>query len=82
VTFGYCLKEHIGRPCHKALDCWTAYFDVESFFRDLLTPEEFIERFLNPPQPKMVTLLDLIEKARKIAEEAKRHDKNKDKNKG
>lgn len=83
VTFWYCRREHLGKPCHKALDCWAAYFDVESFFRDQLTPEEFLERFHTPPQTKIVTLLDLIEKARKVAEQAAREkDKNENKNKG
>ena len=71
VTFGYCKIESMGRPCSKALDCWFAHFDVEAFFREVLSEEEFRECFARAPTPKMVTLIELIENARKAAEDAK-----------
>lgn len=64
VNFGYCSNESSANPCQRALVCWAQYFDVESFFRERLGDEAFQEFFFQPLQPKIVTLLDLIEKAR------------------
>ena len=71
VTFAYCKIESMGRPCSRALNCWFAHFDVEAFFRQILSEEEFRECFSMPPTPKTVSLIELIEKARKAAEDAK-----------
>ena len=68
VTFSYCRIENRGRPCSKALSCWTAHFDVEALFRKTMSPEEFQECFFGPPPSKVGTLLELIERARKVIE--------------
>ncbi len=72
VTFGYCKIESMGRPCFKALDCWFSHFDVEGHFREILSEEEFQECFSGPPTPKVVSLIELIEKARKNTEDAEK----------
>jgi hypothetical protein len=53
------------------LRCWEPYFDVEGVFRALLSPEKFEECFLKPPPSRMSTLLELIEKAKKVTEDDK-----------
>ncbi|MEJ2718061.1 MAG: hypothetical protein P8182_13135 [Deltaproteobacteria bacterium] len=68
ITFSYCRIENQGRPCSKALNCWASHFDVESLFRKNMTPEEFEACFFGPPPSKVGTLLELIEKARKVIE--------------
>ncbi len=57
----------MGRPCARALDCWAEHFDVEAFFRKILTHEEFVHRFCRPPRSKLDTLFEVIEKAKKVA---------------
>ncbi|MBM4328731.1 MAG: hypothetical protein FJ118_16380 [Deltaproteobacteria bacterium] len=81
VTFAYCRVENAGRPCPRTIVCWQAYFDAETFFREIMTPEEFAETFLQPPRPKMATLIELIEQAKKLAEE-KRAQQDTEKPKG
>ncbi|HMK34903.1 MAG TPA: hypothetical protein VK463_07555 [Desulfomonilaceae bacterium] len=71
VSFGYCLVERRNLPCHRAIVCWSQSFDAEGFFREKLTDEEFDECFVQPPQPKIVTLIEMIEKARKLCTEKK-----------
>lgn len=71
VTFGYCRIEEEGRPCRRTIKCWTAYFDVEEFFREQLGPEECCRWFGQAPQPKVVTLVELIERARKVLDKDK-----------
>ncbi len=67
VTFGYCLKERGPAPCQRALACWSQWFDVVQYFKRLLTEEEFHRVFFEAPKPKIVTLLDLIDSAKRNA---------------
>jgi len=68
VTFGYCRQEALGKPCFKALDCWHVYFDAETFFRTELGDAVFEQIFHVVPRPRLVTLVDLIAKARNSLE--------------
>jgi hypothetical protein len=47
------------------LDCWHSHFQVEQHLRTELTPEEWQRTFTRPPKPKMLSLVELIEQARK-----------------
>ena len=69
LPFSYCRMENRGLPCFKILDCWYERFLVEDHLRRELSPEEWAEVFQRPPRPRVLTLLDLIEKA-KGSEEA------------
>jgi hypothetical protein len=62
LRFSYCRSYREGFPCHKILDCWFEKFDVRKFLEENYAASE-IERFLQPPQPKMQTLMSLIQKA-------------------
>lgn len=70
VTFGYCRQEASGNPCFKALDCWHVHFDAEHFFRMELGDTVFEQIFHAPPKPRLVTLVDLIAKARGTVEKS------------
>ncbi len=69
ITFEYCRLENQGQPCARALTCWNFYFNVEDYFRSRMGPEQFELCFNAPIKPKMISLLELIEKARKNMEE-------------
>jgi hypothetical protein len=45
--------------------CWQPYFGVEEYLRRELTPEEWGDVFEMPVQPKVLTLVELIEQAQK-----------------
>jgi hypothetical protein len=64
INFSYCEIENSGIPCFKTLDCWYTYFDVHSFLEDKLSKEDFKKAFVEKGQPKVLSLLDLIEKAK------------------
>jgi hypothetical protein len=70
ISFSYCRSENLGLPCFKTLDCWYDHFLVEKFLRQELTPEQWEERFISPPKPKILSLLELIEQAKKRNKEA------------
>ena len=65
IDFAYCRFENNGLPCFKSLDCWYRYFQVEAYLRGQLTSEQWDGAFSKPPQPKMLSLLEMIEQARK-----------------
>jgi hypothetical protein len=64
VPFIYCRTMKDGVPCHRILDCWFERFPVDEFLKAHYSQEE-IASILEPPRPKISSLIDLIEKARK-----------------
>jgi hypothetical protein len=69
ISFSYCRKENKGLPCFKTLDCWYSHFLVEEFMRKELTEEEWETAFSRPTQLKTVSLVELIEQAKKVKKE-------------
>ncbi|MBU0675210.1 MAG: hypothetical protein KJ950_11250 [Proteobacteria bacterium] len=65
IHFGYCRQEQEGLPCAKALDCWYAFFPVEESLRGELTADEWRQAFDQPQVPKVLSLVELIERAQK-----------------
>lgn len=74
VTFSYCKMETGTRPCSRALACWTVHFDAESYFRENLSDAEYRECFEKPAPSRVTTLLELVEQARKLAEQKRESD--------
>ena len=68
IYFSYCRIENRGLPCFKTLDCWYPHFLVEEYLREELEPEEWEKAFTKPKTTKMVSLLELIEQAKKRTE--------------
>jgi hypothetical protein len=69
ISFSYCRSENLGLPCFKTLDCWHGHFSVEEYMKQELTPEEWEKVFNRPPKPKILSLVELIEQAKKQAKE-------------
>ena len=69
ITFSYCRSENYGLPCFKTLDCWYNHFSVEEFMRLELTPEQWEEVFGRPPKPKIISLVEMIEEAKRKTKE-------------
>lgn len=70
IEFRYCRQgsrvDGQDSPCRKIFDCWFERFDVEEFIREHYG-QEMIDTILQPPKPKMASILELIEQARKNA---------------
>ncbi len=64
IYFSYCEREGGSFPCPKALDCWHGIFSVEEYFRERYEQEVFEGIFFAKPKPKLLTLVELIEKAK------------------
>jgi hypothetical protein len=69
ISFSYCRSENLGLPCFKTLDCWHGHFSVEEYMKQELTPEEWEKVFNRPPKPKILSLVELIEQAKRQAKE-------------
>ena len=64
VPFSYCRAAQEGKPCFKILDCWFDKIEIQAYLDAHYTVDEQ-RTFLSKPAPKMATLIDLIEKAKK-----------------
>lgn len=71
VKFSYCEVENNRKPCLKCISCWTPYFDVTSVVAKTLGKENLESYFGAGLKPKIVTLIELIEKARQTVKNAK-----------
>lgn len=68
VGFGYCRASGDGQsPCFKVFDCWWETFDVVYYFKERLSEEEFEKLACSKPKPKVLSLLEIIEQARRSA---------------
>jgi len=73
VPFSYCRKMADGIPCRRVLDCWQGYFDATSFIRDHYSSEQ-IRVILTPPKPRITSILEMIERAKKVKDQANESD--------
>jgi hypothetical protein len=62
VPFRYCRQASSPLFCRHIIGCWSDFFEVSAYLHEHFS-EEQIRKALQPPPPKMVALLDLIEKA-------------------
>lgn len=64
VTFAYCRKEAGKIPCSRTIVCWQLRFPVHSVLRSLMSDEEWNLSFSQEPKPKVISLVELIERAK------------------
>ncbi len=69
IPFHYCRTVNQGLPCRKIIVCWEFRIEISKFLGEHYSIDQ-IQRALAPPtQTRIETILDLIEKAKKIKEE-------------
>ena len=65
VTFAYCRVEGVELPCMRIVACWQSSLPIAEYLRDRLAPDQ-LERFTEQkPKERIVTLVELIEAAKK-----------------
>lgn len=69
VTFKYCRIMNDRLPCGWIGGCWKTQMDVDRFLKDHYSKEE-LDQIFAPPKPKIETLVELIEKAKKAGKES------------
>lgn len=65
MTFAYCREEAGNLPCTRIIACWQAAFDVPALLRDCLTSGQWAQFTAARPQDKVISLIQMIEKAKK-----------------
>jgi hypothetical protein len=65
VPFQYCRSSNRNLPCRKIMDCWWERVEIEPYLRENFTPEELSRSVFAEPKTKIVSLIELIEKAKK-----------------
>jgi hypothetical protein len=64
VPFRYCRSSNIDLPCRKIMDCWWERLEIEPYLREHFTPDELNRTVFAKPKSKIVSLVELIEKAK------------------
>ncbi len=65
ISFSYCRREGGTLPCSRAIQCWGVHIPVEAFFRADIGEEAYTRCFELPQKPKMISLVELIEQAKR-----------------
>lgn len=74
VSFQYCRIDagENGLPCFKIMDCWWEHFDVVAFLKANMPEAAFDKLAAAKPKPKVQSILELIEQAKKRNEPGNR----------
>jgi hypothetical protein len=65
IMFSYCWQESGNLPCTRIVDCWSPAFDVEALLKEKLSPEVWQGFISTKPKDKVLSLIELIEAAKK-----------------
>jgi len=75
VTFHYCRTQEADSLCPRILDCWWEVFDVHAFLEENLPAERLRALAEHAPRPKVLSILEIVERVRRSqAEPAGRWD--------
>ena len=69
LTFDYCRRENSNLPCRTIVDCWSERMDTGRFLEENYTKEE-ISYIFTSSKPKLASIIELIEQAKKRSGEA------------
>ncbi len=69
IPFSYCRTVNEDLPCRRIIICWEFRIEITKFLNQNYTIDQ-IQRALSPPtKTRIETILELIEKAKKIKKE-------------
>jgi len=70
VPLAYCYQQPEGKPCPRMLICWEWRLPkLRQVLCKLVPPEKWETFFETPPQPKALTLVEEIRKAKAASQE-------------
>jgi len=64
VNFRFCRSENNLLPCRWIIGCWQMQLDINKFLDEHFSKEE-MDKIFTPPKPKIESLVELIEQAKK-----------------
>jgi len=65
VPFQYCRSSNRDLPCRKMMDCWWERVEIETYLKQHFTTGELNRSIFAKPKSKIVSLIELIEKAKR-----------------
>lgn len=65
VAFSYCRRESGDLPCSRILSCWQPFFPIASFLKANMPPDLWAQMIGQAPKERIITLIDLIDAAKK-----------------
>ena len=68
IAFSYCRRPGREIPCARVYDCWWEKFDINAFIDTYYSPESIAE-VLKPKAPKIVSLVEIIQRAQRKAQQ-------------
>ncbi|MBM4306725.1 MAG: hypothetical protein FJ123_08315 [Deltaproteobacteria bacterium] len=69
VPFRYCRTLNENLPCRKIIICWEFRVEIGKFLNENYSSDKIQQALAPPTQTRLETILELIEKAKKIKEE-------------
>lgn len=69
VPFKYCRTLNDNLPCRKIIICWEFRIEIGKFLNEHYSFEQIQSAFAVPTKTRLDTILELIERAKKIKEE-------------
>jgi hypothetical protein len=64
LTFSYCFQESGDFPCSRIVNCWSPFFNIESFLKENLSPGKWDSFANSKSKDKVTNLIELIEAAK------------------
>ena len=64
INFRFCRSENNMLPCRWIVGCWQRQIDINTFLDEHFSKEE-MDKMFTPPKPKIESLVELIEQAKK-----------------
>ena len=65
VTFAYCRKESIDKPCARIIECWMSRINVLEYLNNEFGTAFLHEFVAQGKKDKMSSIIELVEKSRK-----------------
>ena len=65
LKFSYCRIESEMMPCSGIIKCWSDRLSILEFLDDHFSADE-LEKVFAPPDPKITSLVNLIQKAKAL----------------
>ncbi len=69
VPFRYCRTLNEELPCRKIIICWEFRIEIGKFLGDHYSLDQIQKALAPPTKTRLETILELVEKAKKIKEE-------------
>ena len=69
IPFKYCRTVNEDLPCRKIVICWEFRIEIGKFLNENYSIDQIQQAFTPPTKTRVETILDLIEKAKKVKEE-------------